>query len=576
MNDSIIFFDANSNLINPKDDDFLNKKLVEIVLDYTKPIDEQLTEIIIFNLVDVDYTNIIIPVCFGEILSDFLGLRLASHIRCTPGINQNKNIFLYSFTGIKDYFSNECFNIVKTKGVFLIDYDIETILNSSQENKIYLSNNPLINEVKKLNLHVPLNYEDSHSLANEWAIYRWAQSINAYDKNIEKIQSKLHNDLYFKYLKTINPIVSADTLKNEDLKINYEGKVNVLYIDDEANKGWYEIFCNILTEKNQIDFNYLDDFNEKTTDEIIDISLEKIKDYDVDLVILDLRLHKDDFNSASIESITGFQILKKIKEFNEGIQVVIFSATNKIWNLQALQLAGADGFIIKEAPENSVDPNFTKQSIESYISTIKFCLKKTFLKEIFKELKPLEKLIKNELIKKIQRYSLSINKPLLEKIDNQLIVSKKLLIDSPFELKWSFINLVLIIEQIINESYVDNGYTQEVSTENFLSENCNYIKQGARMLAITPVNNGNRFVKGEYEVTDDEMSFYNQRATRVPFNFRLTCLLHFKYKLPLDYNIFKYFQIYQLRSDSVAHAGNKDVVLKDYRLVLDLLKILIK
>lgn len=50
-----------------------------------------------------------------------------------------------------------------------------------------------------------------------------------------------------------------------------------------------------------------------------------------------------------------------IKKINPGIQVIIFSATNKVWNLQALQEAGADGFIIKESPENSIDPNFTKK-----------------------------------------------------------------------------------------------------------------------------------------------------------------------------------------------------------------------
>jgi len=33
-----------------------------------------------------EYKNIFIPLCFGPIMSDFNGLRLTTHIRCTPGI----------------------------------------------------------------------------------------------------------------------------------------------------------------------------------------------------------------------------------------------------------------------------------------------------------------------------------------------------------------------------------------------------------------------------------------------------------------------------------------------------------
>ena len=76
-----------------------------------------------------EYMNILIPACFGGVLSDFLGLRFATHIRCTLGINQTANILLYSFTGVQDYFSNECFNILKTNGVNLIDYNIQSIIN---------------------------------------------------------------------------------------------------------------------------------------------------------------------------------------------------------------------------------------------------------------------------------------------------------------------------------------------------------------------------------------------------------------------------------------------------------------
>ncbi len=384
MNKSIIFYDTTTKLINPYDEVFNTKKLIEIFIDYDKSIDEVLTNIINENLVNDEYTNIILPTCFGKVLADFLGLRFAIHIRCTPGINQHKNIFLYSFTGLKDYFSSESFNILKTQGVFLIDYDINTIINKTLEEDINLSKEKLSSEIKKINLNIPLNYEDNHSIANEWAIYKWSQIINTTDDDIEIIESKLENDLYFKYLKAIYPIGLIDSVKSEEMKINFEGNPKVLYIDDEAEKGWSEIFCKIFEDENKIYFRHLDDdFNEKSQEEIIAISIKTILEGDIDLVILDFRLHKDDFGDVKINEITGHKILKKIKEHNKGIQVIIFSATNKIWNLQALQTAGADGFILKESPENSIDPEFTKHSILKLVETIENRLKMIFLKDIY-------------------------------------------------------------------------------------------------------------------------------------------------------------------------------------------------
>jgi len=332
-----------------------------------------------------DYSSIFIPLCFGPITSDFNGLRLATHIRCSPGINQNKNIYIFSFVEIDQLINQECFDILKTKGVQLVKYNFYTIQEIIDKSVIELVLDNLPSEIKKLNLQIPNNYEDNHSIANEWAIYRWSQIIGASDINIEKINEIQNSNLYFKYLKTIYPISKSDTIENNKLKINFEGNSKILYIDDEADKGWREIFETIFYDKNEnIDFSYLDnEFNEKTKEEIINISLKTIKDEDIDLVILDFRLHKDDFDNNEIETITGYQILKKIKEYNKGIQVIIFSATNKIWNLQALQEAGADGFIVKESPENSNNPNFTKQSILRLVKTIENRLNMIFLKNVF-------------------------------------------------------------------------------------------------------------------------------------------------------------------------------------------------
>jgi CheY-like chemotaxis protein len=340
-----------------------------------------------------EYENVFIPLCFGPTLSDYNGLRLATHIRCTSTKNQLKPIFIYGFVDYTFLIENEYFDILKTKNVFLIGYSKKCFEDALNIEISDLTIDFLSQEIKKINLKIPSNYEDNHSIANVWAIYRWSQIIGANDENIEKITELQNSNLYFKYLKTIYPISQVDKLDLELLKIEYEGKPKILYIDDEAEKGWYEIFDELLHKNNKLSFYHLDDeFNETAQDEIIDLSIKTVieKDIDIDLVILDFRLHNDDFKNIPVQDVTGYKILKKIKEYNKGIQVIIFSATNKILNLQALQEAGADGFIIKESPENSIDSEFTKQSILNMIQSLEKCLKMTFLKEIYKNIEKIK------------------------------------------------------------------------------------------------------------------------------------------------------------------------------------------
>ena len=312
------------------------------------------------------YDNIFIPLCFGNSLSDYNGLRLAAHIRCTKTINQLSNIYIYGFVDYKDLLEHPCFNILKTKNVFLIDYSKKAIQEADKNTISSLKEDELTKEIQKLVLAAP---KDNHTIANEWAIYRWVTMIGTgvRDEGIDIINRNIQQNLYFKYLQTIYPVVrnelSAVRIEKDD-----EKSPKILYIDDEAEKGWDEIFATLLCDGSNLDYECLeDDIKKLSKEEIITTSIKEIKEKDIDIVILDFRLHNADFSKEiPIEEVTSMEILKQIKEYNKGIQVLIFSATNKIWNLQALERLGADGFIIKEAPENSVNPNFTKETIANF------------------------------------------------------------------------------------------------------------------------------------------------------------------------------------------------------------------
>lgn len=382
---SIIFKETNSAL---NEFDFKNVKIINIAFDSDiqnreNGLDDFLSRYVIDKLSDTTYHNILLPLSFGVIKSNYLGLRLAFHIRTSGIVNQCSNIYIYGTERIEGILMNELSRIIFTSGVSLIDYSKSKILESLNNTCEKLNENFLIDELSKTNLSIPKNLYDSHSIANIWAISRWAKIINPEeDDGIDKVNKNVNNNLYFKYLKTIYQSNQLKPIIENKLKIKNKGKV--LLIDDEIDKGWGEIFDYLLGVINDLYIDNLGwDFKEKTRGNIILDAMNKIITDNIDVVILDFRLHQEDFKIQNFEEVTGYKLLKEIKKYNPGIQVIVFSATNKIWNLQALQSAGADEFVIKESFENSNDFNFTEITVFRFIKIINSSLERSFLKKIF-------------------------------------------------------------------------------------------------------------------------------------------------------------------------------------------------
>jgi hypothetical protein len=156
--------------------------------------------LIIKSLSKIEYKSIFVPLCFGNSLSDFNGLRLATEIRCTNTINQCKPIFIYTFVGLEYFFNNEYFNILKTKGVEKIDYSKKSFLHSTNRSLKSLSSDELTKELKKLELQTPKNYNDSHSISNEFGIYQLAYNAGIDINEITDFDKHKLESLYFKWL----------------------------------------------------------------------------------------------------------------------------------------------------------------------------------------------------------------------------------------------------------------------------------------------------------------------------------------------------------------------------------------
>lgn len=491
--------------------------------------DEKLSERLSEWLSQNEYDNIFIPLCFGQTLSDFNGLRLATHIRCTETPNQLTRIFIYSFVGIEYLLESEYFNILKTKNVHLVPYKKKGFQEFGNNPAPSFTKDELPREIAKLKIDPPKNYADNHSIGNEWAIHQWAKMIGCGETDeLEKVFKNVNSNLYFKYLRTVFPISETDKITPNELKIRFEGKPKVLLIDDEAEKGWDEILAFLLWDKNRI---YLEtigyDFKGLDRDQIKDKSLTKIKNENFDVVVLDFRLSNQDFGEGDPNSVTSVILLEAIKEYNPGIQVLIFSATNKIWNLQSLQGAGCDGFIYKDANDS------ISKSCKALIHGLEECLKRaTVLKDAFSDFTFLRSLSK-KLSLEFQSH-----------IDNNFEVCFKLLSNSfkePKYLNFAFLQLFLIIEEFMRENSIfeegDDSYVNHSK-----GQICVSMKKGEhRITAISLTKNG------KYEIENGKIGL-----KRLDTNFIVSSILIFKYGNQ-NSSVKNWTQLYQIRNGKAAH-----------------------
>jgi len=243
--------------------------------------------------------------------------------------------------------------------------------------------------LKKINIKPASSYKTHHSISNEWAISRWSKYLGLKTS----IDSEIEKSLYFQYLKTIYQIHEVEQKNNFLIS---EG--HLLLIDDEEAKGWNDFFkkLKLSTSKLKIESIGSDFKKEVSKNDVIARCENKIEEFKPQTIILDLRLHDSDFEEENPTELTGFKMLKIIKEeINPGIQVILFTASNKVWNYQALKAIGFDGWITKESPELSIDPNYTQKVIRELKVQIDFCQKRaSFLIEISDEIIKLKELIK--------------------------------------------------------------------------------------------------------------------------------------------------------------------------------------
>lgn len=246
----------------------------------------------------------------------------------------------------------------------------------------------------------PNSTEGRHSIANQWG----ADVLNRIALGGETNNSLILNarkSLYFKYVNslTLNEKIIDDICKNVVIEteastmtsIDGSGK-RILLIDDEAEKGWSDVLSKMIKNVELQTINeQVPDYESLSTE-----SKSMIESNNYDLIFLDLRMNGiQEENVISTDEFSGMKILKSIKKKNRGVQVIMFTASNKAWNMKALIDAGADGYYIKESPEYAFPLKYSISNTKSFCNNIKKCLERSYLKDIAGNIKAYKKELSN-------------------------------------------------------------------------------------------------------------------------------------------------------------------------------------
>lgn len=302
---------------------------------------------------------------------------------------------------------------------------------------------------------IPNATEGRHSLANQWGADVLSRIVVGNETDNELIKKARHS-FYFRYVRALSLGTSdiEDTIQEVETtstpvnikKIDATGK-KILLIDDEADKGWYDVLCKMLLGsiivpiKEQVpDYNSFSD-NAKS----------EIESGKYDLIFLDLRINGvAEEDTLRPNDFSGMKILNSIKKLNKGNQVIMFTASNKAWNMKALLDAGADGYYIKESPEYAFPTTYSVSNANELVKTINRCLKRGYLKDVAGEIKQFKK---NESTFKYED-------KLFSNISIQLDVAYSLISSAITQQQFAFayISLEQVFEIITDELIVIDNY----------------------------------------------------------------------------------------------------------------------
>lgn len=407
--------------------------------------------------------KLIIPISISDdSVINTQGLLIGLHIRLNYQLSIEKRcipiIFLSDFSMeniIKaDNFDkdNNPQNLLFTKGSYFSTFDIEDIEGTIEKSIACSEEEYESNVLSQLNIKRKATF-GGHDISNAWGSYKLGLIIGMGDTIFDQeYASKYLKQLYAKHLICKNEVydnkklIDTNPLKCSDKKI--------LFIDDKADEGWGLLMREIFKGAKN-DFVFVDPSKYKANDEHrtfndFDGFYEECQSHignDWDLIIIDLRLdpENEDIDNSKIapKELSGYKLIDEFLTKNEGYQIIVSTASNKIWNINAALDRGANSYYIKESPDFNHSIRDSQLQFTEFKEEVDKCFERSYLRDIYKEIEDLIEIINK----------LGYDSDFLETIKTQLKLSYYLLKDAVKEeqFAYAYVSLYMIIEMINNQ-----------------------------------------------------------------------------------------------------------------------------
>jgi len=470
-----------------------------------------------------------------------LSLQIGYHIRLSIDDLKKKSLVPILFVSALSLNSimlqTEMYSqILATKGVFFSEFELQSIQQEVEQITGLTESEYLTKFLKTIHVQ-PDETVGRHSLANIWGAYAMDKAANT---NALPSDAKFKKTLYFKYISVFN---NLDKLKPSPLKIlgrisigdmnNIEARdTRILLLDDEADKGWETVLRKVFKTTNDEDFVVINE-KVKDYDALTDKSKRIIETEEFDLYLIDLRLNGlEEDENVNTEEFSGMKVLRKIKTLNEGNQVIIFTASNKVWNLKALLEAGADGYYMKESPEYNLSGKISKQNFTGFKQNVQKCFERSYLREMY------------VLLKNAKSTNTNTNRKFIAESNTSLDMAWKQI--KTGYLDFGYLTLFQIIEQYANKTYDYRDDSIKIDgVKNFMIK-----KDGDNEIWKLTFNRDK--INGDYFSTGDEQKSKGVRANNL---YKVSCLLKFIYKKD-DAFLKEFGKLNDLRH-KIAHKGAK-------------------
>lgn len=527
----------------------------------------------VFANTDNNFGLIVMPLSFDNMSQMmYTGLKVALHIRLTEKWKHTKRPILFFGSDSKEEIAtvSEYGEILFTPYVDLIDKDLFIEINKYESKSSEMSDAQYKNFLNKIHISAPTYYNTHHSVANEWAYIRWCEMLN-----IEPKKMRIENMLFYKLLKAKN----GSNRFNNKWRKNHPNLISIpaikdktiMLIDDEYDKGWGHLLSMIFENEDNSAKLLCCPIDKKLTKDklIIEIS-NYIEKNPADIYIVDLRLHEDDFNQQE-RGLSGHKVASIIKDYNIGNQIIFFTASNKIWNLQKTQevwsrIESKDSvalkqhvfdYIIKETPEQNLSRNETYLLYSRFQNALSKAARELFIRD----------------------YVNSVNtKVNTENIDNFLEIEdfiKLLLLDSS-EKKEILVNTLSLKLIVFIEKYIDDRYklmeTVIIKNDNSWSKrniNSSFIFTREKVdndhFRITGVRlNDNKPLEG-----DEIIAKTLDKESKEFLLTKIIIVMYYYNNLSLSL-INKYVKMKMERNSNIAHNGGiADITLDDVKCLFE-------